>query len=709
MQGAKPISFEPLLDALRAALDSHTKIVTIASENGWLEVDAALRALADEVDRSKGSFPVVVMGGAAASDQGALTAAEEFAARSADMRSASLPGFGGIAIVYSVADVPASFVALVESLELNRMLHEHASMLDETAREQAALIDDLKASVSELRADNDEVNALRAIAEQLRGRVSDLTERLSVEHARAIDAEVRSAQAASAARSKGSGSTATPRAVPPGPAEPTTADIRRLLDTDSMPRLLGWSGTDEELSLPIPHDVAGVIDRGSTHRVTVEAGVDALALRETVCTIIDRAGTRVALRLVVDPDTSADVAESAAAIAQLLPAAELMTESSHEADLVLGAGDSLPWGWPLTTSVGDVAVGYVLAGVASEGSGGSHSIVQEARGIRELGASAFVCIPQASLGRAAELYGNGDRLFAAYSDETSLTESLSSATVAVATEFGTVPLLARVRRTLPRIGVAYYVQDYEPLFTDKRSRHSDRALLSYRLIPGQRLFAKTHWVRNVVAARHDVAVAKVPPSLSSIFAAGDARGGSGSELRVAAMIRPRTPRRRPAATYEALSMIERALGDNVITRTFGCSSVQAEPVARWAGSRAEHLGPLSSARVADLMRNSDVFIDGSAYQAFGRTGLEAMASGAVPLLPELGGAREYAVDGVNAVLIRDGAAAEYAAAVIHLARDASRLAVMREAGQEAAARFGVEPAARAQLALFASITSEGAA
>src|SRR5262249_45308023 len=155
-------------------------------------------------------------------------------------------------------------------------------------------------------------------------------------------------------------------------------------------------------------------------------------------------------------------------------------------------------------------------------------------------------------------------------------------------------------------GVAYYVQDYEPLFTDQRSRHSDRAPLSYRLIPGQRLFAKTHWVRNVVAARHDVAVAKVPPSLSSTFAAGAARGGAGSELRVAAMIRPRTPRRRPAATYEALSMIERALGDNVITRTFGCSSVQAEPLARWAGSRAEHLGPLSSARVADLMRNSDV-------------------------------------------------------------------------------------------------------
>ena len=54
------------------------------------------------------------------------------------------------------------------------------------------------------------------------------------------------------------------------------------------------------------------------------------------------------------------------------------------------------------------------------------------------------------------------------------------------------------------------------------------------------------------------------------------------------------------------------------------------------------------------MRRCDVFIDASAYQAFGRSGLEAMACGAVPVLPALGGVHEYALDDENAMVLADG-------------------------------------------------------
>lgn len=51
------------------------------------------------------------------------------------------------------------------------------------------------------------------------------------------------------------------------------------------------------------------------------------------------------------------------------------------------------------------------------------------------------------------------------------------------------------------------------------------------------------------------------------------------------------------------------------------------------------------------MRESDVFVDFSTYQAFGRTALEAMACGCAVIVPEYGGTSEYAEDNVNALVV----------------------------------------------------------
>jgi glycosyltransferase involved in cell wall biosynthesis len=102
------------------------------------------------------------------------------------------------------------------------------------------------------------------------------------------------------------------------------------------------------------------------------------------------------------------------------------------------------------------------------------------------------------------------------------------------------------------------------------------------------------------------------------------------------------------------------------------------------------------------MRSSDVFVDASAYQAFGRTGLEAMACGAVPLLPALGGVHEYALHDENAVILAGGDPREIADAIVSLARDPGRLRRLREAGTRAALSFSIERAARGQLELFAA-------
>ncbi len=381
------------------------------------------------------------------------------------------------------------------------------------------------------------------------------------------------------------------------------------------------------------------------------------------------------------------------------------------------------------------SVAYLLPGLPPEGSGGSHSLVQEARGLRQLGAAARVCVPHDSLATAIAVYGNDDGLFTPYpaaasaipgvSDATmfaGVSAALADASVVVATEYPSVDLLARLVRERPELVCAYYVQDYEPLFAAPESSRSDRALLSYRALPDLLLFAKTDWLRNLVGAVHGVAVAKVAPSLDrELFHAGG-RSQRASELRIAAMIRPRTPRRRPAATLHALALIAQELGEGVRIATFGCDHSAFAELAHGggdgdgskglSGSDGEsgvpgltHLGLLSRMQVSALMRRSDIFIDASAYQAFGRTGLEAMACGAVPLLPQLGGVHEYAVQAENAVILDEGGPAQIAAAVLALAGAPAQLAAMSEAGVRDARRFSIQRAARSQLALFAQAST----
>ena len=54
-----------------------------------------------------------------------------------------------------------------------------------------------------------------------------------------------------------------------------------------------------------------------------------------------------------------------------------------------------------------------------------------------------------------------------------------------------------------------------------------------------------------------------------------------------------------------------------------------------------HHGTLPRDSVAELFASADVFLDMSHWQAWGRTGLEAMAAGCVPVLPKGSGASEY--------------------------------------------------------------------
>jgi GT2 family glycosyltransferase len=344
-------------------------------------------------------------------------------------------------------------------------------------------------------------------------------------------------------------------------------------------------------------------------------------------------------------------------------------------------------------------IAFVLPGLGVGGSGGSHSIYQETKGLRRLGASARILLAESAWERALATYDDAAELFEPFAGVEDLAERTAGADVVSATHFKSVALVAALRERRSDFLPAYYVQDYEPFFaTDPAGLRE--ASDSYAAIPGCLLFAKTHWLCNVVGERHDLPVAKVEPSLDTALFHTDGRTREGGPLRVAAMVRPRTPRRQPAVTCAVLEGLCGRLGEEVEVVSFGCTEAELARLTGSASLLSDHHGLLKREQVGELLRGCDVFLDMSTYQAFGRTALEAMACGCTAVVPRLGGCWEFAVDGVNARAVDTREPDEAVEAIAALAHDRLRLGEMQAAAVATAARYSIERAALSEHLLF---------
>jgi hypothetical protein len=644
---------------------------------------------------------------------GVLTAVEDFVSSCEGLQMVFVPGLGGTVVVGELENLDPHMTELLEGFRLSRFAREQIDSVedDRLAQVHRAHRAETRAAVAGDQVADREM--LHAELGELRARVRELSEALAVKRVSSPDGSSRPAGAGSRGPNQNGSSSSLPvneKLAEPAP-EPTQESVRELLRPPELLSELDWPGSERELSLPIPHDTRRVVDPSAEQRMTVLARSDPHGVRLTLCSILERVEGSVALSVQIDDGACDEIVEMGRRVAHAVAGVSVIRGGQEQPDThVLVEGEELPRGLrragPQRGAI--PAVAYLLPGLPPEGSGGSHSLVQEARGLRELGCQARICVPHEALEVASAIYGNSDDLFVAHGKgEEEILEAVGDAAVAVATEHPSLATLQQIRQARPQLVCAYYVQDYEPLFAPPGSARSDRALLSYRSLPRLLLFAKTHWLCNVVAALHGAPIAKVSPSLDRGLFHAEGREERDGVVRVAAMVRPRTPRRRPSATLRTLAAIEAALGPDVQMITFGCDMAAYSQVSAGGADHVEHQGLLSREQVAELMRSSDVFLDASAYQAFGRTGLEAMACGAVPVLPALGGVLEYAEHERNALIFEDDRPRVVADAVIELARHPARLRRLREEGLLRAQGFSVEQAAQSQLELFSAAASRG--
>lgn len=335
------------------------------------------------------------------------------------------------------------------------------------------------------------------------------------------------------------------------------------------------------------------------------------------------------------------------------------------------------------------------------GGGGAHSVVQEVVQMRRLGMDVHVAVRSRRVASFQAQYrdvADIDAVFVGF-DEANLLQLASGYDVVVGTIFSSMVLVSRICEAMPHIMPAYYVQDYEPLFATDGSRKWRAARDSYALVPNAILFAKTHWIMEKVRAEHGVAVHKVEPSIDHDVYRPGART-SGGRIHVAAMIRPQTPYRGAERTMRLFSRLAKMHPERFAFHVFGSEVDDDEFLRLTRDFEFRQHGKLLRPEVAALLSKCDIFVDLSDYQAFGRTALEAMACGCAAVVPVHGGGDEYALDGVNAVVVDPFDEDECLARLERLCTDHAMRKRHQQAGLKTASRYSTAAAADSILRLL---------
>ena len=118
---------------------------------------------------------------------------------------------------------------------------------------------------------------------------------------------------------------------------------------------------------------------------------------------------------------------------------------------------------------------------------------------------------------------------------------------------------------------------------------------------------------------------------------------NGKPIKIIGFHRPATPRRSPGDIIQILYMLKNTLGKSVEVGVFGDPIESTKSVI----DTVKYYGRLKQNKLAELLRDSDLFIDASKFQGFGLTNIESMASGCTVLSSDNYGIHEYGIDGEN--------------------------------------------------------------
>jgi GT2 family glycosyltransferase/glycosyltransferase involved in cell wall biosynthesis len=286
--------------------------------------------------------------------------------------------------------------------------------------------------------------------------------------------------------------------------------------------------------------------------------------------------------------------------------------------------------------------------------GGGNVVLDEAEAIRKMGVDARVINLRHHQAEFERSYPDNKIPVLYAESEAGVRDLISDYDAVVATYCKSVYWLTTVAQDARERVRAYYVQDFEPHFFTPEMSDFRMAWNSYTEHPDLVRFTKTEWNREMVKQNTGVDCLVVGPSVNIDLYRPRKRLEADwpmRPLRVAAMVRPSTPRRNASLTMEVLREYYRRHGETVEIILFGCESSDPEFLKLPRDFVWHNAGMLTRPQLASLLNEIDIFGDFSEYQAMGLTAMEAMACGAAVIVPQKGGAYSFATHEKNALII----------------------------------------------------------
>jgi glycosyltransferase involved in cell wall biosynthesis len=313
---------------------------------------------------------------------------------------------------------------------------------------------------------------------------------------------------------------------------------------------------------------------------------------------------------------------------------------------------------------------YVLP--VLERGGGSNVVLSEARAMTRMGVEARI-FNLAGHRAVFEKSYPAPGVPIVYGRESDLVEAAHGFDAVIGTAHYSVPWMVPLAKLSRPPVLGYCIQDYEPLFYAEGSEDWKRAFASYGLVSGVRRFSKSKWNADEVVARTGLDCALVSASFDAEVFRPRLPEPAASPVRIAAMVRPSTPRRQPGLTVDVMRALAQKLGDGVEVVLFG--SERSDPAMRPFRLDFPHrfAGVLDDRQLSALLSQVHVFADLSTYQALGVASLEAMASGAAVVVPKAGGAGTFARHEINALAVDTSSRDACIACLERLATDGALL------------------------------------
>ncbi len=293
-----------------------------------------------------------------------------------------------------------------------------------------------------------------------------------------------------------------------------------------------------------------------------------------------------------------------------------------------------------------MAVLFLLPDCSAK-SGGTQVIVETARGLNAIGVHVRIAAKESIRKEYEQFFPADTHLFLYYRKPSELLTAAHAFDVAIATIFHSAAILQDIIKIYPHIMPAYYVQDYEPFFLDAHPKLQQQAVESYTLIAHNNLFALSPWVVQTLKDKHQSQVHKIWGSLDQSLFFPDYAPRNSAKTTISAMVRPDTHWRGPEQTMRVLKKLHDKYGDTIAIRIFGCDNSQLDLYNLDSNFEFSNYGVLGRYDVAACLRSSDIFLDLSTFQAFGRTALEAMACGCAVIAPIEGGVHDFGEHGEN--------------------------------------------------------------